>query len=504
MNVDEIKQRFEQLFQQLENELYLEGAGLKESVNTSAIYERFADLAERSLLEMLREEVARATSTPTTRADEPERKLRLLLEAATQNYLKSSVRRLNDEILQQEADGFLAVDASEPRVSFRSSAVMLMNEPNRTRRAALARARDRFTGETLNPLLKVSFDGVQEEIRQLGYKNYHDLAEQLSGIDLFGLHTMTEQFLSETEDMYHDVFSWHVRKKLGISPKQVKKHDLSHLMRATEFDEFFPPDGMVDRVFSFVRSMGVDPTRRGTIHLDLEDRPRKSPRAFCSPVRIPEEVYLVLRPAGGLDDYRAFLHELGHALHFGYTSSTLDWEFKRLGDASVAEVFAMMFDHLPQSKRWLENVVGMRQSANYLGHAAFVELMMVRRYCAKLSYELVLHDGRPLNGKENVYREFLTRATKADHSSEQFLADVDPFFYGARYLRAWMLESMLRQYLVENFEEDWFRNPRAGDFLKELWSEGQRYDAVEFARRLAYPSLTMEFIRCKIEEVYGR
>ena len=37
-------------------------------------------------------------------------------------------------------------------------------------------------------------------------------------------------------------------------------------------------------------------------------------RAFCAPVRVPHEVYLVLRPHGGQTDWTTFLHELGHAL----------------------------------------------------------------------------------------------------------------------------------------------------------------------------------------------
>ncbi|HWQ28343.1 MAG TPA: hypothetical protein VNN12_04915, partial [Dehalococcoidia bacterium] len=55
------------------------------------------------------------------------------------------------------------------------------------------------------------------------------------------------------------------------------------------------------------------------IHRDTEPRPRKSPRAFCSAIRVPDEVILVINPHGGHDDYRALFHEAGHAEHFGLT-----------------------------------------------------------------------------------------------------------------------------------------------------------------------------------------
>ena len=37
---------------------------------------------------------------------------------------------------------------------------------------------------------------------------------------------------------------------------------------------------------------------QANVHLDAEPRPTKSPRAFCAPLRVPDEVYLVIAPVG--------------------------------------------------------------------------------------------------------------------------------------------------------------------------------------------------------------
>ena len=60
-----------------------------------------------------------------------------------------------------------------------------------------------------------------------------------------------------------------------------------------------------------VTEMGANPAADGRIIYDLAPRPGKRSRAFCAPVRIPREVYLVLLPHGGATDYRTLLHELG-------------------------------------------------------------------------------------------------------------------------------------------------------------------------------------------------
>ncbi|HEY8367946.1 MAG TPA: hypothetical protein VIM86_01380, partial [Thermodesulfobacteriota bacterium] len=126
--------------------------------------------------------------------------------------------------------------------------------------------------------------------------------------------------------------------------------------------------------------------------------------------------------------------------------------------------------------------LGRDQLDDYLRFAHFERLYIVRRYGAKLAYELELHaDGGAASapGSERGrrlaerYREALHRAVGVDYPAENYLADVDPGFYSARYLRAWMFEAQLRDVLEERFDEDWFRNPRAGTFLAGLWAEGQ-------------------------------
>ena len=50
----------------------------------------------------------------------------------------------------------------------------------------------------------------------------------------------------------------------------------------------------------------------------------------------------------------------------------------------------------------------------------------------------------------------LGAALGIEHPSETYLADVDPGFYCAAYLRAWALETHLRRYLQERFGPAWF------------------------------------------------
>jgi hypothetical protein len=235
--------------------------------------------------------------------------------------------------------------------------------------------------------------------------------------------------------------------------------------------------------------MALDPEASGRVLYDTGDRDGKRSRAFCAPVRVPREVHLVMRPHGGVTDWMTLLHELGHALHFANMRPDLPFEFRWLGDNSITEGYAMLFDHRLQDAGWLRRYTGMKGKdlGRFLRAAGFEELRFLRRYAAKLMYELDLHGGEiSWDDLPAAYAERLSSATGFRYSSADAFIDVDPRFYSARYLQAWQLQSVLAETLVERFDEDWWRNPRAGPWMSDnLFSEGQRELAGELAFRVA-------------------
>jgi hypothetical protein len=58
-------------------------------------------------------------------------------------------------------------------------------------------------------------------------------------------------------------------------------------------------------------------------------------------------------------------------------------------------------------------------------------------------------------------------------------------------LRAWAFESLLREFLHEEFGRAWFARREAGSLLRELWSEGQRPTADELIAEVAGSELDL-------------
>jgi hypothetical protein len=209
---------------------------------------------------------------------------------------------------------------------------------------------------------------------------------------------------------------------------------------------------------------------------------------------------LVIKPIGGPDDWHAFFHEAGHTEHFAHVSPDLPVEFRRLGDNSVTEGWAMLLEHLVNDTAWLSRRLDFAGLDEFAREAAVGLLYFVRRYSAKLLYELELHGDVELEEMPARYVEWLREATKIEPSPADFLADVDAGFYASCYLRAWAFHAQLRSYLREEFGRAWFTRPEAGSLLKELWSEGQRLTAAELLDQVAGQRLELGAVTERIRE----
>jgi hypothetical protein len=147
----------------------------------------------------------------------------------------------------------------------------------------------------------------------------------------------------------------------------------------------------------------------------------------------------------------------------------------------------MLFDHRMQDGGWLSRYssLGKNRIGEFLRMSGFEELHFLRRYSAKLLYEIQVYSGDvSWKALPDLYVSRLTEATGFRYRPEDAFIDLDPRYYSARYLRAWQLQSALAAHLTEQFNDDWHRNPAAGPWITgELFSIGQRDTAGEIASR---------------------
>lgn len=468
LELDRYRRGAEKFVAEIDLEHYLHFSGQKDDFEIEAIYDAHSQLFSREAVAELREGGNRE-----------------LLEFAVQGLMGQETKGEEAELARREASLQIEVDGES--MPLRQSAVVQSNEPDADRRAAIERARLDLTERELNPLHVAVHEHGAALARELGWESVLDLCEDLSGIDLAALESQTEAFLGQTEPGFEPLVEPELRRHLGLGFDTLRRSDLAAFFRAPDLDVHFPADRLVSALRTTLTGLGIDLDAQANVVVDADQRPTKSPRAFCSPVRVPEEIYLVISPVGGRDDYEALLHEAGHTEHFAHVDPGMPFERKFLGDSSFTEAFAFLFQNLVESPAWLSDVLDVEASA-VAGHAQAARLIFHRRYAAKLAYERQLHAANArLDEMPDVYARHLSDAVHVDWPRQSWISDVDAFFYSARYLRAWAVERSLRAELERRFGERWFGEPEAGDLLREVWRKGQRAAAEELLEELGAP-----------------
>lgn len=471
--LDRLDEQAESFSGATSREYYLNFAGLKDDLALAPIFRRHAKLFRRE------------TVVRVLRARTKDPRLPHLRQFVVEGYLEQAAKELTEEIAARETMDSIEWDGED--IPYRAIQQRLLNEADAARRHELDWRRIEVTGEQ-NPLRERRWDLLYAQAEDLKFGSYAALCEKVGGLDLPSLRGQMERFLWDTEEAYRDRLEKELRG-MDADPALAERSDLLRLFRSPQFDAAFPRERMLPALEATLRDLGVDVDRQPNVHLDTEERPRKTPRAFCAAVAIPGEIYLVISPHGGHDDYRALFHEAGHTQHFAHIHADQPFAFRGLGDNSVTEGFAFFLEHLLHSAVWLRRHLGLEESETYLSFVRFHKLYMLRRYAAKLIYELELHSERDVRGRGKRYADLLTAHLGARYSPEDYLSDLDDGFYCARYLRAWIFEAQVRATFQSRWGEEWFTQPEAGAALRDLWSAGQRRPADELVGDLGWAGL---------------
>jgi hypothetical protein len=487
-DLDAYRGQADRFIAELDEEYYLHYSGKKPTFDLTPIYERHRNLTQPDVVKSIGLSVNGGA------------RVRELWRFACEGYFGELTREQAEKVAALEAEIQVSVDGEE--IPFRMVRPALANEPDRAKRKRLDERLNEVTDERMNPLYLEAMQTIQRAVRDLGFDSYLELYRKaLPSSALDDLAVQCRALLDSTERLYEDAADRLFRSRVGVSLSEAQRWDVPRLFRAPDWDELFPGDRMVPALDATLADLGIDLKSQQNVELDLEDRPNKSPRAFCAPIEIPDDVKLVIKPIGGPDDWRALFHEAGHTEHFANTSPTLAMEEKRLGDNAVTEGWAMLLQHLTDDPDWLSRRLDFPRPQEYAIEGATGLLYFVRRYCAKILYEVELQAAEDVTTMRNRYVELLGDALKIEPTPINYLLDIDSGFYVSSYLRSWAFEAQLRAYLREKFGSRWFASREAGSLLRELWGEGQRLRAEEMLKDVTGSTLEMEAVADRVREV---
>jgi len=460
--------------------------GEKEVSEQAAIVARYEDLFSRAQLDSLQE------AEGALSGDERERlyRLRKTCEAGL----------VSAELAEQQDALENAVLAA--RVTFRGEELPLRGA--QARLAVLDSYADRdelgelatAASAELNPQrreLLVAGEDLEREIT--GERDPIARTEEEKAISLRDLEQALVAASRATSDAYRVLSDRWFERVLGPDrDQQPSSSHLAYVRRLSPLESTYTKDGAVPVCLATIRSLGFDLTAIPNIRLDLEDRPQKNPRACVIASDPPEVVHLITRAQGGVSDYQAFMHEAGHALHYASVDPRLPYTFRRVSrDHALTEIYSYIFEAITREPGWHAQHFGLsdEQAAENAQATLFLEVLLYRRYTAKLGYELGFWESFDAERGRwpRDYAPRLTEATGFRYDERNYVSDMDAGFYSADYLRAWIRSSQLQAHLRRVVGEEWWRSEATGEILRMFFDEGTKPTSEEIATRLGFDPL---------------
>ena len=459
--------------------------GEKETSEQAEIVRRYADLFSREQLEALRE------AEDATAGEE--RELLYRLRKTCEGGLVSAALVEKEDELENR---LLA-----ERVTFRGEEMPLRNAQAQLAVLASYGAREdlgelqadasaRFNPDRLE--LIAAGEALSAELSRIA--DPVERNEEEKGISLLELSAALKAASDDATLSFAALRDRWFEKLLGPDREDVpSSFHTSYMRRLSPLESTYTKERATEVCLVTLTELGFDLAAKSNIKLDLDDRPQKSPRACVIASDPPSVVHLITRAQGGLHDYQAFLHEAGHALHYGGVDASLPYTFRRISrDHALTEIYSYIVEAISREPGWHARHFGLsdQQAAENAEATVFLEALLFRRYEAKLRYELGFWSRFASDGGTPAgYEEFLTEATGIRYRSDGYLSDMDAGFYSADYLRAWIRSAQLRRHLIDTVGEDWWRNPQTGELLSDLFRQGTKPSSEEVAVRLGYDPL---------------
>jgi hypothetical protein len=464
--------------------------GEKEVSEQAEIVARYGDLFTRAQLEALAE-AERQAKTGGASADELERLYRL--RKTCEGGIVAAELAERDDALENEILAARVVWKDE-EMSLRTAQARLAVLDSYADRDELgelqAEVSASFNSERLGLItaaeaLEAELSGQPDPIRR---------SEEEKRISLRELERALAVVSARLDERWSELREHWFDRLLGSGRDDLpRQHHTAYMRRLSPLAGTYTRERATEVCLNTLEQLGFDLTEMPNIRLDLDDRPQKSPRACVIASDPPKVVHLITRAQGGLHDYEAFLHEAGHALHYGGCDPSLPYAFRSLSrDHALTEIYSYLCAKVVGEFGWHARYFALPQETAHENAEAvrFLELMLFRRYVAKLQFELdfwerFAGDGGTADG----YAERQQAATGIRYRSDWFLSDMDSGFYSADYLRAWVRSAQLRATLLEEVGEEWWRSPRTGEVLRSLFKEGTRPSSEEIAARLGFDPL---------------
>ena len=213
--------------------------------------------------------------------------LQRLLGWTLSMHVRSALLPMQREIQTRQRTAICLVD--EEPIPLRTSFAAMAAETRRDRRAAIEAAVS-LQLQDINELFEAQFKALSTLAEHLRYASLEALWTDVLQVEPATLQDVATQILASTQEVYRDLLTWAVRRRLRLPPGQLRRHDILALFTFPEYQAYYQPGTVVAGLQTCLREMGLALTADGRLEWRERSAHFGPPEALA--LHVPDEIVL--------------------------------------------------------------------------------------------------------------------------------------------------------------------------------------------------------------------
>jgi len=302
------------------------------------------------------------------------------------------------------------------------------------------------------------------ELEQTSYEELEHLLEKLGDGAKKAFLSAAEYYAPQvlhksTVEYYDDFYTWRGRIYTPLISYFEGKNPLAEVAR-------------------FLGALGFE---HSAIKVDAEDRPNKNPSASCWAINVPNDVRILYRKETPFSDFGSVFHEFGHGIH-ARSADPEDSVWKRyIVPMSVAETFSILIESVTENPLFLREDLKLEDKAitDIVDRVRFMNLAFLTFYAANSIMKMEFwKKSYSVEQAARRWQELSKRFSIETPGYYWILHHVMPNYdlYAPSYVIASVRVATIKENLVQDYGEAWWRNTQAGRIIKQLAQTGGEFD----------------------------
>ena len=474
--------------QALRKEFYLNFSGKKTKTEFKEIFKPQRDLLETEIFESLKDAMHNN--------EEDRVGAKLMHSFLAQTILLSKSPQIEDGILEIESSSRFTV--GKTRVPFRASRKALLSKSKGSEIKDIHEKRGAILSK-LNELYLRQYAYLQKDSHDIGFSSYLNLYETTENHKAVELAEKAKELIRDTEYISRELLSWFMSKRMDLKLKDANSSNLFYLLNSFELKDCFPKINTHSLAQAILDETEINLPAK--IMFDTEKRDGHTVESIPYIMNPGVEMIISTNFTRSVWDYESFLESFGYCLCYGFTNRDDYFEFAHLRERSFLKTFSGLFKNLAYEPSWLKKHTKLDADSDFIKFLYLRKLIKLRILCAKVIFETALYQKQ--DDKKEMFKEIMKTATYCDTSDKDYLYDIQPHLSSLDEFKGNIIQTDLKTLLIDNYDEEWWRNSEASNFLVSIWETGGRTSTQVLSQEYNFSDTDITKLLKTFEEFLG-